>query len=250
MTSLDPPTRLAIVGSCVTRDALTMARPRRFELTRYIARSALASLSGPQPSIKPNYDIIASPFQRRMVRDDIEKLNREWLSSLEYDVLVYDPIDERFDLAEFADGGLATISQEFRLLQLPEKAFTSVPFLSEEHFSRWQHGWNAFWSFVSALGVQDRVLVHLAPWAEKLEGTHDSPGDPRRIRLANEWLARAALHMLKDLPEDRLIIVDASLHVAAVDHRWGVAPVHYVDAYYKDFLDRLGDALRRCGLEQ
>jgi hypothetical protein len=236
------PARIAILGSCVTRDAFEFADPS-WVVSSYMARSALASFCGRATSaVLPPYTNIASAFQRRMVIADVEKRGRRWLAKKDFDWLIYDPIDERLALADFEDGGVLTVSQEFTRLGPPSAQHRQTKFPSQEHFDRWTAGWATFMRLLDMYEVRDRLVVHRAAWVERVQGSDELTMEPELIARANDWLERAYARMADDIPPERFIVVSEELQVADAAHRWGVSPFHYVEGYYREFLEKLASA--------
>lgn len=231
--------RIAILGSCVTRDAFEFA-DASWVLSSYMARSALASFCGRATRAElPPYTNIASAFQRRMVQADVEKRGRRWLAKQHFDWLIYDPIDERLPLADLEDGGVLTVSQEFTRLGLSPARYRQTSFPSEEHFERWVAGWETFIRLLDNHGTRDRLIVHRAEWVLRVEGSDQLTNEPEVIGRANAWLERAYARMAEDVPAERFIAVSEEQQVADPAHRWGVSPFHYVESYYLEFLEEL-----------
>lgn len=65
-----------IIGSCVSRDIFNLPAAQDLQLSLYVARSSLASIFSPIP-FKDTYSAhVKSPFQKRLVEWDIEKIRR------------------------------------------------------------------------------------------------------------------------------------------------------------------------------
>ncbi|GAB2475049.1 DUF6270 domain-containing protein [Luteococcus sediminum] len=240
MTGKQEPVSVAIIGSCVTRDAFACAEASGYTIEHYSARTGLGSFLGPATrQLGADFDRIPSAFQRRVVRWDVEKFGRYWLRTNSPDVIVYDPIDERFALAVLPDDGVVTLSNEFGHLGIESGQYRRILPWSEEHFTRWRRGWATLLRLLDDAGLRDRLVVHLAYWGTTVEQTGDSPGRPEEIARANAWLARAEEVMRSSLPPDRFIRVPNALTVADGGHRWGVSPFHYVHPYYLHFLQEL-----------
>lgn len=242
--------RFAILGSCVTRDAFAFADPS-WVLTKYMARTGLASFCGRRTQAElPPYSNIASAFQRRMVIEDVEKRGRRWVAEQDYDWLIYDPIDERLTIADFVDGGVVTVSNEFSRLGLPRAQYRETPFPSQEHFERWTAGWETFMRLLDMHDARDRLIVHRARWVQRVEGSDELTAEPEVIARANDWLERAYARMAEDIPADRFISVSEDHQVADAAHQWGTSPFHYTKGYYLEFLQKLADATSAESLPQ
>lgn len=242
------PFGVAILGSCVSRDAFEFADPADFKVELYLARTGLASLLGRKSeSFRPDFDRIASSFQRRMVMNDVHKTGRNQLRAAQSDVFVYDPIDERFSLAIFEDRGIATVSTEFTRLETPTSEYSTVKPWSEEHFSRWLAGWGTFLRLLDESGVGDRLVIHNARWVDRVKGSAEPSASLTAIETANEWLSRAQMVVRESVPDDRIITVSPQFYEVDPNHRWGISPFHYVQGYYEDFLAQLKEIARHLG---
>jgi hypothetical protein len=59
------------------------------------------------------------------------------------------------------------------------------------------------------------------------------PGVPGAIPALNGLLGEMTAEVCEALPEAAVVRAPAELTLAADAHRWGLAPFHYVDAYYE-----------------
>lgn len=233
-------TTFVILGSCVTRDAFEVLGDRPWRLEKYMARTSLGSFfAKPTRAIQPDFSKFASPFRRRMVEEDVTKTGAGWLDSAEFDVLIYDMIDERFNLARFPDGGICTISAEFEELGISEDAYELVPQESDEFWTRWEDGWTQLVAHLDARGIRDRLVVHDAPWAERIGDSEDDRFQAPYVRKANAWLARAMERIREDIPAGQIVRVADEHRAVDPDHKWGLTPFHYVGSYYADLNVRI-----------
>ncbi|CAI9406293.1 hypothetical protein AESSP_01597 [Aestuariimicrobium sp. T2.26MG-19.2B] len=51
--------------------------------------------------------------------------------------------------------------------------------------------------------------------------------------------------MAKDIPADQFISLSDDVRTADPEHKWGLAPFHFVPAYHVEFLDRLAEISER-----
>lgn len=187
--------KISIIGSCVTRDAFEIGPP--IVPTHYVARSSLGSMYGDTPAFEFPTDLVTSPFQRRMLEWDIQKTSRLIPLNDDTDALIYDPIDERFSLALWPDGGVCTISNEFRAMNvaLPE-GVKIVPSMTDDHYQMWERGWTQMVTELTRANILDRLIVHRAIWATGFDdAAGESPVYPRPvIDRANQYLGRLSSH--------------------------------------------------------
>ncbi|MBE9926485.1 hypothetical protein G8C93_11370 [Cellulosimicrobium cellulans] len=236
--------RVTIVGSCVTRDAFDLSSDQRWELGAYYARSGLASAMSDLEYAGVDLTGIESAFQRRMVEQDLGKSLASHLAQDTSDLVVYDPIDERFDLAVHpVSGAVCTLSAELsRAAHVPVSR--TILSGSEEFYVLWERGWVRLLAALDARGRRAHLRVNAAKWATALDDGSEFPAmyAPDRIRRANEFLDRLYSRMSEDLSADQLVSFSAKdAGVAASDHKWGRSPFHYQDAFY----DHLRSALVR-----
>ena len=105
--------KILIFGSCVSRDILNYPQAKaQFMLVDYYARSSIASLGAMSIEMPSEVQNIGSKFQRRMIERDIRKDFLKDLARLQFDVLLIDLIDERFNLYVEPDGRVCTLSSE------------------------------------------------------------------------------------------------------------------------------------------
>lgn len=242
------PPRVLIFGSCVSRDILNFAYDQQFELVDYYARSSLASLGTmPIPMQKEDLTKINSSFQRRMVLRDIHKSFLDDLENKEFDVLLLDLLDERFDVWEIHPGSVVTVSSEFFASGLVTSAQRNSPQWiesgSEQHQALWLRGLEKLVAALNARGILKRVAINKVFWADQFE---DGSPLPRAfsaavINKANHHLAWMYDQLEHFVAPDNWMNFSTEVLKANPRHRWGVSPVHYSDDYYRKACSALHD---------
>lgn len=239
--------RVAIIGSCITRD-LWPIRGDSAEVF-YVSRTSLPSLfSGPVDGLKPHRDTPPSlgRHQHRAVLADLQKSALAAIVEFRPTHLIFDFIDERFDLLS-VDGTLVTRSWELEasgyLEQDVLRGARPVARLSPACERLWRAGAAEMAAFVRATPLREASLVlHSARWAERLQGAGGRlkalptpeirPGVAESINDHNRLLAAYEVEFERLMP--RLTRVEAPEHQVADEvHRWGVSPFHYVAPYYE-----------------
>ena len=240
---ISKPLRLLIYGSCVSRDALGATPDPRIDLVGYFARSAMASAFASAPVAGVALDGIDSAFQRRMVAADGGKSLAAALTREDFDILLHDPIDERFNLLRLADGTLLTRSPEFTRARDPlqGRATKTIVSGSPEHLALWERGWRRFLSLLDARGLRGALHVNVVWWAVRTASGADlGPAFPEtRIRHANAFLARLYERMAADLAPAQFLRFDDALMRAADNHKWGLSPFHYDEGFYRECVRQL-----------
>jgi hypothetical protein len=232
--------KVLILGSCVTRDAFEFADDYPpLSLYGYYARSALVSATDTRPFVGVPLDNITSPFQRRMVEWDITGAVLEDIARADYDVLVYDAIDERYPLLVQETGAYATLSGELRSSGYDHSADHVVRQFSDEAFDLWRQGWARFVAALDAAGTRRRLRINRVWWASRVEDGGQLPPahSPELIARANAYLAR--LYGEMNLEPWQFVDFDGGELVAAKEHRWGVMAFHYPDQFSHSLLRQL-----------
>lgn len=249
--------RVAVVGSCVTRDAWTGegGAPRKPDL--FVARASLASLSLPAEGRNALEALEAladragaqRPFVARLIDHEIRKTAFLQLAALQPDVLVVDCIDERFDLLACGD---ILVNESLELLEsglvahAPLAEARRIPRLSDEAWSAWQAGLVRLRRmFDDGRMTSTRVALHVSFWAEEIitdgersplpENSQLLPGRQASRAAHNALLGRMHDAFTATFPEAATIAPPAVLRVADASHRWGPAPFHYIPEYYEAF---------------
>lgn len=215
--------RIAILGSCVTRQAFRHNQGREaWRLERpvhYQARTSLVSLTSPPLAApEPLLASIADPFEQRSTRDDFERSFWQRLAASQPDLLLIDLVDERFDLlrAPAQDAPrFATLSDLVerwhstelrrsgrRLLRrlrgrlglqrptgLARFGLTPLRRLTSEVEQLWLASAASFVERLRATHPRLRVVLHLAPLPTGFEDGSDRPLDPAA------WWLRKPQHL-------------------------------------------------------
>lgn len=238
-----------IVGSCVTRDAFELAG-HGYAILDYVARSSFAcSMSGePFPvglSTIDSEGAVQSNWQRRMVEIDLTRGLRARLRGVAdpaNTLLVVDFIDERFHLYSLR-GALATGSVELQRMGIEEKlpGVGRIDSGTNEHFQLWRDGFRSFVAEARLRGMTP--IVNRVRWA-----TATADGTP--LRESSDYVAASNRYL------ERLYAAADALGVPAIDygetgflaspaHKWGLAPFHYTEEVYAQFLEQLGQFATR-----
>ena len=234
------PARILIFGSCVSRDILNFAQDQQFEIVDYYARSSLASLGTMPVSMQEEaLTKINSSFQRRMVLRDIRKSFLDDLENQEFDVLLLDLIDERFDLWEIHPGSVVTVSSEFFASGLVTSAQrTSTKWIasgSEQHRALWLTGVEKLVATLNVRGILKRVVINKVFWANQFEDGSPLPPpfSAAIIDKANHHLAWMYDQLERFVTPDNWMGFATEGFKANPQHRWGVSPFHYSNDYYQ-----------------
>jgi len=241
--------RIAIVGSCITRD-LWPIRGGGADRLLYVSRTSFPSLFSPPvqeftPSTGQPGDL--RQHEHNALVADLSKTALARLVAYRPTHLIFDFIDERFDLLA-AGPALATMSAELaRSGYLAQPAFQRrrrIPRLSAACERLWLEGAAEFAAFVRATPLRDATLIlHNARWATR-QRTSDGAILPIRdveiisghgveIGPYNDLLARQEAAFRALMPPMETVGAEAH-RLAETAHRWGLSPFHYVPEYYDE----------------
>lgn len=236
----DTAKKVFILGSCVTRDALELADESCFKLSGYIARTSLASTF--RNELVSNYDLstIASSFQRRMVDNDLLKKTMTELINTDFDFLVIDLIDERFEVVDNGDGQYFTLSSEFKDNVILQEGVRILKPNDDELFDLWCQGWNKLIEMARLNNFYHKIIINKVYWSNKdLSNELVFPEYGNWIDKNNQWLNRLYSYIEK-LEDIKIISYPENSFFIDRAHKWGAQPYHYTNGLYIEFLNKLG----------
>lgn len=241
--------RVLIYGSCVSRDTLEIAPQQGIQLAGYSARSSLVSAFARRPTnLLGSSARVRSSFQRRMLEADAQKSLPTVLRSLQYDLLLVDIIDERFNVLAKGEERL-TDSPALREADFVAKkaaAWQRIDSGGDEHFGAWTNALDRMLNVVESLPRPIPVAFLDAGWATAISGTGSDSGlshAGRTPEAANELYARYSDYFRSKIPAGQVIRPPGNVTVSDPNHKWGPAPFHYVQGFY----DFVGNRLAEIG---
>lgn len=235
--------KVFIFGSCVSRDAFNLPSAANFEIVDYFSRSSIATLSSSKSVKNVKTENISSSFQRRMVERDINHSFLETIRYSNFDILLIDPIDERFNLYIENNDALCTLSNELLSSGFitNEENGAIIKSGTEEFFRKWEDGWERLISFLFHNGKLSKLYINETYWGAVCDDGKDyAPSYSKQaIEDANLFLYRIYAKMREDIPEYKFIKFDKKYIIGSQEHRWGRSPFHFIDAYYEELLNQL-----------
>lgn len=247
--------KIAIVGSCITRD-LWPIRGGGAEQLLYISRTSLPSLfaspvEGFRPASRAPGDL--HQHEHNALVTDLRKTALSRLVAFAPTHLIFDFIDERFDLVS-TRAGIATHSAELvrsgYLAKPPFRRARTVPRLSAACDRLWLDAAGAFAALVRGTELRRAALIlHSARWAthqrsaagvvRPIRDVEILSGHGAEISAYNDLLERQEDAFTRLMPPMARIDADA-MRLADPAHRWGLSPFHYVPEYYDEVRRQLG----------
>lgn len=234
-----------IYGSCVSRDTFETIKARH-TLLDYVARQSLISSFTDPVEASINLSL-ESTFQRRMVTGDLHSnlTRRIDLHKSRIDLLMMDLTDERLGVDKLTSRIYATHSVELVASQWTKKLKTApkmVPIGSPEHWVLWKEAARRFVQYLTATDLMQRTVIYYTPWASSsLEGT----AIPSFRNYSSEQMSRNLMQCAAFMEGLGIEVVQLpdKLAITTTQHKWGIAPYHYLnDAYSwiaRDAEDRL-----------
>ncbi len=168
------------------------------------------------------------------------------MRTIDYDILLIDLIDERFNLLRRLDGGLVTLSNEYKAVAGLPLPGTVIPSGSTEHVRLWRQGLNRLAAELAAAGRIDRIRINRVFWAE-----HDTEGRPvpgftvEQTVRANSFLHDRYIDLEGVFGTAVFLRYAPDVLVSDRMHRWGVSAFHYCEALYAATLAQLGGPLAK-----
>lgn len=244
---MSTPPRVAIHGSCVSRDTVTHLAGS-VELLVYVARQSLLSVGSPAAGVAGRLDPIASPFQERMVRGDLRGDALDVLAGVadRVDVLLLDLVDERSGVLDVGGGTVTRLAELWAAGGARATAGARHLRLGEdEHLRRWTQAAQRYLRRLEELDLLERALLLRTPWASRLEdGTPmDLPTWMTPPDVANRRY-EPYFAVLEEAGVQTVALPDP-LAVSSAAHRWGPSPFHYADAAYAHLGEHVLAAARR-----
>lgn len=229
---------IGIWGSCVTRDVFEVV-PMPDVTLEYHARSSWLAQAAQRPESAPVEIPAGDGFALRTVREDFEKTIVGALISSEPDLVVFDLIDERFDVVSLT-GSSYTLSDYYTRVGVDE------PLREAGHVSQFKDDEREL-LFAKAVSSVAPQLIEALPRTRFV--LHQAWYTARSTDPDQQFYASAGQHVvwnnhrlaghyatLIDAFADRLHVVEAdraSCLVSDPGHRWGLAHFHYLPAYYE-----------------
>lgn len=224
-----------IFGSCVTRDVFEFDMLRRYKITAYYARSSLVSLYSDPIDVSLDNIKLASNFGKQMVYNDLTNGFRKHLTKKQDSYFIIDFIDERYDVLR-KGASCFTKSTEFLKsgYDLDGEALTSY-----ERIKLWKQSASLFIKEITSCYDPQKIILHKAFWKYRYVA---SDGRTRLFKNLSLFLKNRILSEYYRFFETKmsgLKTIEINAFNASETHKWGLAPFHYEDEYYINFLEQL-----------
>lgn len=238
--------KAVILGSCVSRDMMEFITDQDWELVLYTARTKIVSQLSPSYSVEENEVCLSSAFQRKMVLNDLNKDQFKIIEMNKADFCVIDFIDERFNLIKYAGSFLTKSNELVNSGWLKDKEYEELQYVFCEN--DWRIGGGYSQKLEDYLQVyldcllryfkQNKIVLHKAYF---LDTYIDSQGNEQCFQKSiinnnkrnNEMLEYMYNYVETYMKKIKVIDI-CSKYSACEKHKWGLAPMHYQQKYYKE----------------
>ncbi|MDR7119312.1 DUF6270 domain-containing protein [Rheinheimera soli] len=234
--------RLFIYGSCVSRDALEYQQDQ-FTLVKYVARTSLSAQLSPPLLLPEVIEKLSSKFQKEMMLIDMQKTLLKLIQLHDFDVLLLDLIDERFSIGLF-NGARLTLSKEFIDANAGMIRYPEWNRFSEIKFTAWQRGFAELIELIRCKKNPPKIILNKVLFAVNA-GT-DLDNSTKCTAFMDTEIARNNTYLLKmyeyisaNFNDVICLEYPERYFVADLQHKWGLAPFHYVTDLYKETLRKL-----------
>ena len=218
----------SIIGSCVTRDALEFLD--NIAIENYLSRTSCISMVSGNSDNKINISTELNGFLYRTLTEDINKTHFKILEKTTSDFIIIDFIDERFPLLKSSDDKYITYSHYMESHTNALDVFTEkIPRLTMENLSLWIQSAKVFVKKLKLIYRDEQIIIHEAYWA----------GNDIQAERNNTYLSIYYNFLKILLPKSHIIRVEEVYRKMNLNHKWGIAPYHYIDNYYQNFASKL-----------
>lgn len=232
--------RVLLVGSCVTRDALSFLNTQSID---YFARTSLISLvSSPVKLLNSSIINSIGDFEKRMILSDFDKRLFNSLDVEHYDLILLDFIDERFDLVKVLDSYVTNSNYLIQSDMLSEFSDYKI-YKRFEMMGEWKIACEKFINKIKYLNIP--VILHKAWWADSFYNYHTDKVEKfekeqlATVKKYNSLLSEYYNYMLSIYPELIVIEVKKELLYSDFAHKWGRDYFHYSELYYRELAREL-----------
>ena len=233
--------KIFIYGSCVSRDAFNFPEAQdKFELVGYYARSSLASIGSSAIDIDTKLlSNIKSNFQRKMVENDMTKQLLVDIINVDFDFLLIDLIDERFDLLEIAPNKFITYSNIYAEACQGVKSGRVIKKLSLEYEQLWINGLNRLYSILKEHNLINKVKINKVEWIFPFKEEQTFLFTDEYIQENNQFLSKCYHRLNQLFPSDSFLLFGKDLLKPDLSHKWGRSPFHYIPQLYQAMIQML-----------
>jgi hypothetical protein len=236
---LTKPLKIAIIGSCVTRDCFKYIE--NVEIL-YVARTSLISLISQPANISEDQILIEGNFERKMVFWDLNKEFLKKLTDFQPDSILLDFIDERFDIIKY-DGGYYTRSNYLVNSGVLDRMIGYQIIRRQAVGDLWMEACREIGYVLCSL--TDNIILHKTHWATCYRNTEsddivDFDTNTAHIAHINNNILNSYYDTIQMvIPDLKVIDYNPALLYSDFAHEWGKDYFHFGDQYYRDISEKI-----------
>lgn len=212
--------KILIFGSCVTRDAFTFDKNNLFTLVRYFARSSLATAFDSLKVEDKYTKKLKSAFQQKIVGADLSKEFRNYVTQQDFDYLVIEFINDRYDIFQFNNKSKVLLTAELKqtdFLKRNQSKGIVIEGGSDEWFDEWKKGCIEFIELAKNQDFLHKIILNKVMWTNQLANGEKFIEDDK-IEKANTFLERQYEFISKFIPQENIITYSSELFKANKDY--------------------------------
>lgn len=243
--------KIDIFGSCVTRDVFAYGTKDDIRLGEYIARQSVITVFA-SPIIYDDREIdkLDSNFQKRMLKNDLDKSTFYKLKASNGDYVIVDFIDERFHVVKIQNTYLtysAELMMSEYLLGKRYRVLDKRTWFNKNFRFKLYDKIAIFAEKLEKIYGVGRVIVHRAMVKDEyLDAERNIQKFSKPYlednKKTNELLDYMYNELVRRLFNPHIIDI-ADLYYADEKNKWGLATMHYQKEYYLNVLEEIEKVL-------
>ncbi|HDL4112335.1 TPA: glycosyltransferase, partial [Mannheimia haemolytica] len=201
-------------------DAFTFDKNNLFTLVRYFARSSLATAFDSLKVEDKYTKKLKSAFQQKIVGADLSKEFRNYVTQQDFDYLVIDFINDRYDIFQFNNKSKVLLTAELKqtdFLKRNQSKGIVIEGGSDEWFDEWKKGCIEFIELAKNQDFLHKIILNKVMWTNQLANGEKFIEDDK-IEKANTFLERQYEFISKFIPQENIITYSSELFKANKDY--------------------------------
>ncbi|MDD3415207.1 MAG: DUF6270 domain-containing protein [Lachnospiraceae bacterium] len=236
--------KVAIWGSCISRDVFEFDTEHKLNLCEYISRTSIFSaLSASAEQYFRKSDTI-TPWQLSCIERDLKKTHWINLKNADADYLLLDFIDERFMLYRIPKTSiLMTASNELYDSHIVvEKELIKIDIDQFENTDILQYV-DCFCKKLTEFIPPERIIINRGYSVTKYRTCNEEVESFDDLEIAsiqkmNKRLETLYSCVINNIPKAKIINMPENI-LADEQHKWHLKPYHYEERFYQDVLGKM-----------
>lgn len=237
--------KIAIIGSCVSRDAFEFDKSKFDISAAYFPRASIVSLMS--KPIEIDHTVLSDENQwlKWVILNDYNKSTITQVKAKKPDAIIVDLIEERFDLININGNFLTRSDDLLKVYPLIKEvnAANIVSRNSNDDILLFSSHASLFCETLNRELPDVKVIIHDARYSDYyMDNGKIIKFDEHKCygnKQANARLEMYSKILIKELKNVAYIKLDNEISIANKNHKWGLSPFHYTDEYYEEFMARI-----------